>query len=136
MLIEGTCTSGGGLFRKACGRPATGQCVYCGEPFCDRHGEHGEEYHEVCDRKACLAKYADVRQHKRWVQAHAHWNRDGLCAEDACESRMEHACERCRLRFCPEHLRLKSVIEEQGTRRRKRTLLLCPHCRERRKIWD
>lgn len=136
LLIEGTCTHGGGLLRKPCGLAASGQCVYCGEPFCERHGDRGADYHEVCQRKACQAKFADVRDHKAWIVDHAYANATGMCAVDECGTRMEHGCERCRLRFCGEHLRLKSVVEERGLRKQKRSLLLCPHCRERRKIWD
>jgi hypothetical protein len=136
VLIQGACTYGGGFFRRACGGSPAGQCVYCGGPFCAAHGEHGADYHEVCVRTGCQAKYRDVQQHRDWIIAHRHANRGGRCADDGCDQPMEHMCERCRLRYCRDHLRLKQVIEQKGDRKQRRTLLLCPHCRERRRIWD
>ena len=127
---------GGGFLRRACGAPPTGQCVYCGAPFCAQHGELGEDYHEVCARAACQAKYRDVREHRDWVRHHEAANRFSVCAADECEERMQHLCQRCQLRFCLAHLQERVVLERRYDPPRKITLMLCEHCASRRRLWD
>ena len=136
MLVEGTCTTGGGFLRHACGAEPVGQCVYCGAPFCAQHGELGEDYHEVCARMACQAKYRDVREHREWVRQHRFANATSVCAGDACHERMQHACQRCQLRFCTEHLRMAPVVDRRYRPPRRVTLMLCLHCGARRRLWD
>lgn len=136
VRIEGTCALGGGFLRRACGDAPIGQCVYCGAPFCGKHGEIGPEYHEVCSRGACQAKFADVRDHRRWVDAHEAANGFSMCAEDGCDERMQHACQRCNLRFCEAHLKSGTVVEHRYDPPRKVTLIICAHCTARRRIWD
>ncbi|MFA7249277.1 MAG: hypothetical protein WC273_06535 [Dehalococcoidia bacterium] len=136
MLIEGTCTVGGGFLRRGCGAAAIGQCVYCGGPFCEVHGELGPDYHEVCSRQSCQAKFADVTRHREWVEAHRASNSVSICAEDGCSERMQHVCQRCQLRFCEAHLRSGSVVEQRYHPPRKVRLVLCAHCSGRRRIWD
>ncbi|MEX2446445.1 MAG: hypothetical protein WD734_03820 [Dehalococcoidia bacterium] len=136
VLIEGSCTLGGGFLRRACGKEPVGQCVYCGAPFCNEHGEHGEDYHEICARPVCQAKYQDVRDHREWIEAHRYRNATSLCGEDGCEERMQHSCQRCRLRFCELHLQMRPVIERRPSGTEKVMLMLCVHCGERRRLWD
>ncbi len=136
VLIEGICTTGGGFLRRACGAPPIGQCVYCGAPFCAQHGERGEDYHEVCSRAGCRAKFADVRQHREWVEAHERPNRVSVCAHDGCEDRMQHACQRCQLRFCDEHVKAGRLVEQRYDPPRKVTMIMCAHCTARRRFWD
>ena len=136
MLLEGACTFGGGFLRRSCGAPPIGQCVYCGEVFCERHGELGPEFHQVCSRPACQAKYIDVQHHQAWIEEHRAANRVSMCAEDLCEERMQHSCQRCQLRFCDEHLRVRQVLERRESPPREMSLLLCAHCTARRRIWD
>lgn len=136
MLVEGTCTDGRAFLRRACGRPAVGACVYCGEPFCAEHGERGDDYIEVCRRKTCQAKFADVRAHQEWRTRAELWNRTSVCAHEECEERMAHRCQRCRLMFCSEHLRPRTIVERDVDGVRQQTVLLCPHCAARRELWD
>jgi hypothetical protein len=136
VLIEGTCTHGGGFLRRSCGATPIGQCVYCGEPFCERHGELGAEFHEVCSRPTCQAKYRDVHEHLAWIEEHRAPNSVSMCAEDLCEERMQHACQRCLLRFCEAHLHVRQVLERRETPPRQMSLLLCTHCTARRRLWD
>lgn len=136
MLIEGTCTSGGGFLRRGCGAPPIGQCVYCGSPFCVDHGELGVDYHEVCSRTSCRRRYADVQSHRSWIEARAPRNETAMCAEDACMDRMEHQCQRCRLRFCDAHVRASDVVDRRQEQPQKMRLLMCAHCIERRRLWD
>jgi len=139
VLIEGTCTfrSGGLLRRRTCGVDPTGQCVYCGEPFCDDHGAQHEDYHEICHRERCQAKWQDLAGHKAWVARHHHDNLAGYCADDGCDEALDIPCERCSLKFCPEHIRLRTVKEIDFVGAEVvHQQMLCPHCTERRQIWE
>lgn len=129
--------SGGFIIRRSCGNAATGQCVYCAEHFCGEHGTHGEDYYEVCRRRKCRAKWEDLAAHKEWVARHYHDNLAGYCAADECEEALEIPCERCQLRFCLPHVRPTTVKEvELMGGESIRSLMLCPHCEARRKLWD
>jgi hypothetical protein len=137
VLIEGTCSFGGGFLRRSCGQPAAGQCVYCGEKFCPDHGEHLENYHEICARPECRKKYDDVNYHRLWIEAHRPRNAVSVCAEDGCEERMQHECQRCKLRFCPDHLHQRHIPERNAQGKAIRVMrIVCEHCAERRRIWD
>jgi len=136
VLIEGTCTSGGGFLRRACGADPVGQCVYCGAPFCANHGVLGVDHHEVCSRSSCRAKYLDLLAHQAWLVEHRPRNASSMCAEDACENRLEHQCQRCQLRFCEAHLKAGTVTERRVDPPVRIQLMLCPHCTARRRIWD
>lgn len=136
MAAEGACASGGGFLRRACGRPSVGVCVYCAAPFCMDHGTRHPDYYEVCRRKLCLAKFADVEAHHRWVEEHRSANGMSMCAEDGCQERMQHSCQRCRLRFCDRHLLDQQVKEHRMEGVVRVVLLLCPHCAARRSLWD
>ena len=136
MPVDDTCSSGGGFLRRACGRDAVGVCVYCGEPFCGDHGTLHPDFYEVCHRRTCVAKFADVQAHHSWLEAHANANSTAMCAHDGCQERMQHSCQRCRLRFCDEHL-LDRTVTEHGLDGTVRIVqLLCPHCASRRTLWD
>lgn len=138
LPVDATCThkSGGFLRKRTCGVTASGQCVYCAEPFCREHGFHGEEYYEVCNRPHCRAKYEDLSHHRNWVARHLHDNLAGRCAADDCEEAPEIACQRCHLRFCHPHLHPRTVREGDLDRVVTVQLMLCPHCSERRRLWD
>lgn len=136
MLVDGSCTDGRGFLRRACGRPAVGQCVYCGERFCAEHGVRGEDYIEVCRRRTCQAKLADVREHQAWRELAAVSNRTSVCAHEDCGERMAHRCERCRLMFCAEHLRPRTIVEHAHEGDRQISVMLCAHCMSRRGLWD
>lgn len=136
MAVEGTCSSGGGFLHRSCGRASVGLCVYCAEPFCADHGTLEADYYQVCQRKTCLAKFADVEAHHRWLEAHQSANRMSMCAEDGCQERMAHSCQRCRLRFCETHLLDRPVTEHRLEGRVRVVQLMCPHCAERRALWD
>lgn len=135
MLVEGTCTHGGGFLRHSCGLAAAGQCVYCGEPFCADHGTRGEDYIEVCARRTCRAKFDDVQAHQTWRARSAHANRTSVCADPTCSERMQHRCQRCQLMFCAEHLRDQRILDRSFDPPRRVPVLLCAHCIARRSLW-
>lgn len=139
LYIEGTCTFriGNLLRRRDCGSEPIGQCVYCGGAFCDEHGVVGEDYYQVCGRDRCQAKWQDIADHKDWVALHYHDNLAGYCAAEQCDEALDISCERCSLRYCQQHVRATTVRETDlvGTELIHQ-LLLCPHCADRRALWD
>jgi hypothetical protein len=137
VRIATTCAHSEGLFRGSCGRAAVGECVYCGKPFCERHGEEGADYTFVCDRKTCRAKFEDVQAHQQWKRRVYESNRISICAHEGCEERMRHICSRCRLLFCTEHVSEHAIVTQSALGPpRKEMAVICVHCRERRKLWD
>ena len=129
------CTFGGGFLRSGCGRRAVTDCVYCTRPFCQEHGERGEQYMDVCARKRCQDKRRDLEAHDEWKARVEHANRVSVCASEDCNARLRHQCSRCGLLFCEEHV---SVMRVRDTSRPPATevqALVCAHCAERRKVW-
>lgn len=104
--------------------------------FCGAHGEHGEDHHEICAQSACRAKYQDLFNHREWVATHHHDNLAGYCAADDCDRAPDVGCEGCHLRFCVPHVRPKGVPEMSLDRTVTVSRMLCPHCIERRRLWD
>ena len=133
--VEESCSHRGGLFRPPCGRDAVAFCVYCGAPFCAGHGERNDDYTDVCVRKRCRAKYADVHEHRDFVRRHADSNRMSVCADDDCRERMQHRCARCGLEFCEEHIAQRDTVDPNDPKRVEVRALVCEHCHERRKLW-
>ena len=130
------CSFSKGFLRGSCGQQATGQCVYCGEPFCGLHGVLGDDYLEVCNRAKCRAKCDDVESHRAWIERVRGANSVSMCAIEGCQTRMQHECGRCRLTFCNEHLKPMRIVERSKVPPREVTLVLCSHCVARRKLWD
>lgn len=130
------CTFSRGFLRGGCGRDASGQCVYCGEAFCDDHGVHGEDYLEVCNRPKCRAKLDDVQSHQDWIRRMRVANDLKICAIEVCRAPMQHECSRCRLLFCTDHLRAMEITDRRTDPPRRVAAVLCNHCAARRKLWD
>ncbi len=136
VRIEEPCDYGGRFWRAGCGREAVAECVYCGRPFCAAHGDRGPDYTDACHRRVCRTKLADVAAHQDWRQRMQVANAVGLCAEDGCAERSQHACSRCRLHFCIAHVHERTVLNRLTTPARRELALVCAHCHERRKLWD
>lgn len=136
MRIEGRCDFGGSLLRSGCGRPPITECVYCGHPFCEAHGERGPDFTDACHRKRCRAKLRDVIAHQEWRNHVRHANAVSMCAQEDCAERMHHQCSRCRLFFCGEHVSQVTIVYHDVQPARKDLALACGHCKERRKLWS
>ena len=130
------CTFSRGFLRGGCGHDASGQCVYCGEAFCDDHGVHGEDYLEVCNRPRCRAKLDDVLSHQDWIRRACPANDLRICAIETCKASMQHQCTRCRLMFCNPHLTAMEITDRRYEPPRQVAAVLCGHCAARRKLWD
>lgn len=113
-----------------CGAKASAMCVYCGRPFCERHGEVLEDGAEVCTRKNCVAKKENLAVHMVYKQAVLERNLQRRCGIDVCETAIEVRCDRCKGYFCRAHTR---PWTETITERPERT---CRHCVERRPVWE
>jgi hypothetical protein len=134
--FDSTCQHSDGLFRGTCGASAIAECVYCGRAFCDRHGELGADYTNVCDRKACVRKVRDVEAHTDWKRRMAPANSVSVCAHDQCTERMRHLCSRCQLMFCMEHVSEHTIVNRTSRPARREAVIICVHCRSRRHIWE
>ena len=130
------CEFGSGFLRRGCRRDAITDCVYCARPFCEEHGERAEDYMDVCAGKRCQDKLHDVRAHGEWRRRMSEANRVSVCALDGCVERMRHQCSRCRLLFCPEHIREREVADHKIQPPAKVLAAVCTHCHERRRLWD
>jgi len=130
----GSCQVKGSLFR--CGDAANAMCVYCGRPFCERHGVIGSEGAEVCDSKNCVAKREDLALHLVYKDAVQALNQRRVCGIETCGVEFVAQCSRCKLYFCGGHVetRVMAVIEEGM--RFERPVLVCRHCWQRRPIWE
>ncbi|HWC30505.1 MAG TPA: hypothetical protein VG845_10535 [Dehalococcoidia bacterium] len=130
----GSCQVKGGLFK--CGTAANAMCVYCGRPFCERHGVIGADGEEVCDSKNCVAKREDLAVHLEYKEAVLGLNRERLCGIGECGAEFTWQCNRCRLYFCQSHLETREMpVMEEGMRF-ERPVLVCRHCWQRRSIWE
>ena len=103
------CKFGSSFRRRGCGREAVSECVYCTRPFCEKHGERGEDYTHVCAGRRCREKLANLRKQTEWRARVAGSNRRNECAIEGCPERMRHQCSRCRLLFCQEHVRSPDI---------------------------
>lgn len=115
----------------SCGANATAQCVYCGRPFCDKHGEVMDDGYEVCTRKPCVTKKQDLAVHLLYKQSVLVRNRERLCGLEVCVEEFERQCRRCRGYFCRVHIRMSQEVVPEGEPSTE-----CVHCQERRSIWD
>ncbi|MYI83576.1 MAG: hypothetical protein F4056_09985 [Chloroflexi bacterium] len=104
MRAQG-CKFGSSFLRRGCGRRAVSECVYCTRPFCDAHGERGEDYMHVCAGRRCRARFEDLREQTEWRARVAASNTRNECAIEGCQERMGPGCSRCRLQFCQDHVR-------------------------------
>ena len=131
-----TCGFGSGFLRRGCARDAITDCVYCGRPFCEQHGERAEDYMDVCAGKRCSEKLRDLRAHTEWRSRVSAANRVSVCAVEDCAERMRHQCSRCRMLFCREHIREREIADHSVQPPAKVLAVVCTHCEERRKLWD
>ncbi len=118
-----------------CGGDSIAKCQYCGRPFCDRHGVRLKDGQEICARKECIAKRADLERHFAYKAAVGSRNDSRACGISDCGRELEAQCVRCNGLFCASHVhrREETVLENQIKVPRMATL--CRHCSERRHIW-
>ncbi len=123
-------------FLSSCSADATAQCVYCGRPFCARHGVVLEDGEEVCSRKNCVAKREDLAHHLLYKEAALERNRGRLCGLPACSEHFSSQCNRCRSYFCNKHVFVAPDSVNEGQPLPDRPPIICRHCHERRPVWS
>jgi hypothetical protein len=111
-------------------------CVYCGRPFCERHGVVGQDGEEVCDSKNCVAKREDLAAHLVYREVAREFNSARVCGLEECEQEFEGQCSRCKAYFCRLHIELREMLTTEEGVRTERLVLVCRHCFVRRTIWE
>ncbi len=92
----------------------------------------------MCARKVCAAKQVDMVAHEAYRRAVQLRNNARLCGQPDCtwEPPAVFECSLCQGHFCPEHVHDRIYSTPDGLSRYERSLSLCEHCWERRKIWQ
>lgn len=109
--------------------------MYCGRPFCARHGVFLDEGEEVCARKYCVAKRRDLEAHLAYKEAVLVLNRQRRCGIEACGNTFTEQCSRCKCYFCRQHLEAREDAVIENDVRVTRMSSMCNHCWRRRPIW-
>ncbi len=136
MRVHAECEYSAGFLRPKCGGVAVSECVYCARAFCERHGVRGPDFTDACARRACQRKFEDLAAHLEWKRRVEPRNRTSICADEGCQERIRHSCARCRLSFCQQHISETLIVNRNVQPARRERVLICRHCRDRRKIWD
>lgn len=122
-------------FLRKCGRPGIAICQYCGSSFCDEHGDRHDDGQEICARKVCQQKKADLEHYFVYKAAVTERNESRLCGDPACEEPPLGQCSKCRGLFCAGHLEQRDIDVQRATETARVRGVLCPHCRRRRRLW-
>jgi hypothetical protein len=113
-----------------------GTCQYCGRAFCAGHGERENDGQEVCARKRCRQKKADVALHLEYKARVARRNAAGLCGQEGCETRYGGQCSKCKGFFCMAHVAPREETVRKGLATVSRMAAMCDHCWRRRPLWS
>jgi predicted nucleic acid binding AN1-type Zn finger protein len=125
-----------GTFLKRCHATAIGSCQYCGRTFCSKHGQHLEENQEVCARRLCQAKVADLRDHVIYRDQARVRSARGLCGAPDCSGPRTGQCSKCGALYCERHLHNRDEVVHRGLMSFSRPASFCDHCLARRKLWS
>jgi len=134
MPLVATCEISG-LLRR-CRQPGVAVCQYCGRSFCNVHGGREEDGQEVCNRKPCQRKKADLAHHVAYRASVAERNERKLCGDHDCQQTPTGQCSKCRGFYCLSHLDERNIATRRGGEVVRTRGSLCRHCRSRRSIWD
>jgi hypothetical protein len=89
---------------------------------------------DVCRRDRCQSKAADTALHRQYLLSVDERNRFSVCGLDGCEERYSASCSLCERFFCAEHITIKE--DRSFWRAQNRMLSTCPHCWQRRRLWN
>lgn len=120
---------------RTCGQPGAGLCQYCGRTFCERHGDRLADRQEICVRKSCQRKKADLARHVLYKESVAQRNGERLCGSAGCGRAPAGQCSKCRGLFCFAHLEDRQIEERRGSTTVRVHGSLCHHCLKRRRLW-
>ena len=131
-----TCNLKSGFRRRVCGETAVGLCQYCGRTFCRDHGVTQADAQQVCSRKVCAAKLADLAVHLEYRAAAEARNEAGACGFEGCRAPIANQCIRCQVFYCLNHAFGQEETLLDHNVRVRRIASLCRHCAARRSIWS
>jgi hypothetical protein len=120
---------------RGCGQPSVAVCQYCGRAFCEQHGAAHDDGQEICARKRCQRKRADLEEHFAYKEAVVARNRERRCGEPNCRDMGAGECSKCSGLFCRGHLEDAQIEQGRGLQTVLLHASLCRHCRRRRKLW-
>lgn len=123
-------------FLSSCGRPGIALCQYCGSSFCDQHGERHDDGQEICYRKVCQRKKADLQRHFAYKAIVGERNDRRLCGDPDCSETPGGQCSKCAGAFCVSHLEQREIEVQRAEGAARVRGALCPHCRRRRGLWS
>ena len=113
-----------------------GQCQYCAKGFCARHGRIQDDGQEICVEDRCERLRLDVAAHLVFKDAARARNAEGLCGEPQCSQAASLPCDRCRCRYCEDHLRQVIMTTRRGGEPQTEAIAMCDHCRARLPLWS
>lgn len=121
---------------RRCRQPGVAVCQYCGRSFCEEHGGRGNDGQEICSRRACQQKKADLARHVAYRALVQERNERKLCGDPGCERTLTGQCSKCRGYYCLGHLEERNIETRRGGQVVHTRGSLCRHCRSRRSIWE
>ena len=120
---------------RRCRGELLGQCVYCARGFCERHGRIWADGQEICRAERCEALRQDVAAHLLFKEQGRERNADGQCGEPACALPATLNCDRCRCRYCEDHIQQVIMTVPRGGELQTEAVAICDHCRARLPLW-
>jgi hypothetical protein len=125
-----------GSFMRRCRMAPIGSCQYCGRSFCGQHGQYLEGNQEVCYRRLCQEKVADLKEHLKYREEARARSAHGVCGAPGCESPRSGQCSKCGALYCDRHLHNRDEVIHRGLVSFSRPASFCDHCLARRKLWS
>ncbi len=113
-----------------------GQCQYCAKGFCNVHGTIQDDDQEICVEDRCQRLQVDVEQHLVFKSEARIRNASRRCGEPGCRQPHSMNCERCRCRYCEDHLRQVILTVTRGGELQSEVVAMCDHCRGRLTLWS
>lgn len=124
-------------FLRRCRSEALGLCQYCGRRFCAEHGVRYADGQEICGRKVCQQKAAELPHHLEYKAQVRQLNSQGHCGISGCVAPPWGQCSACGCFFCREHVQPRTRTVRVGMVIERRPTFMCDHCWDRRRrIWS
>ena len=119
----------------SCKDEAVGTCQYCGRSFCLAHGLTSDDGQQICSRRVCRAKIADLARHLHYKEGVRRRNGSGYCGSEGCQADAWGQCSRCQGVFCDSHLHHRTQTVRIDGRLGRQPASLCAHCWQRQGLW-
>lgn len=90
---------------------------------------------EICGRRICQAKMADLARHLQYKETVQRRNNLGHCGIEGCAPAAAGQCSCCQDLFCAAHLHHRIQTVRLDGRLWRQPVSLCDHCWQRQAIW-